>query len=134
MKPAHTELRWTTEPPNARQASRIVAWIALAGAVVFGILLTGLFFTGEGIGDWRSLFIISIAFVQLILQAGTSALSWRIGFGFAMLLLTTILLLACIWFACSYNAKQLYFLIVPAIVSITAVTIGFRESQDRFDG
>jgi len=91
MSPARAELQWPTEPSNAKQASRVVAWIAVSGAVVFGILLTGLCFTGDGTRAGRWVFIISVALVQLILQAGASAFSWRIGSRFAMLSLTFLL-------------------------------------------
>ena len=134
MNHARAELQWPTEPPNAKQASVIVAWIAVSGAVVFGILLLGLYFSGQGMRDWRGVFIISVALVQLELQAGASACSFRIGSRFAMLFLTLLILLAIIWAACSYNPKQLFFLTVSAIVSISAVAIECRKSQHKFDG
>lgn len=71
----------TTSPSDA---SRIVAWVSAAGAVVWGGLLVGFVGSGSNVGSSGFLVSVLLATVLHIGQAFASAVSFKLGALFAV--------------------------------------------------
>lgn len=134
MKPAdaHADLKWPASPPSPERASRITAWVSVAMAVVFGLLLTGMLYSGTAFYNWRMVFTGAIV-LHLLMQAGTSAFSWKAGALCGRISLALIFLVACAWIVFYQHWNWLSWLTGSAIVSATAVTIAARQKRSKND-
>jgi hypothetical protein len=123
---------WFADPPTAPQASRMVAWISLASATVFGLIVIGLLCSGASFGYWGMVFVVTST--HLVIQAALSAFSWKAGASFGMISLGFMFVYACLWIAFQYDLKTLSVFTCSAVVSLTATKIGIRQFQTKSAG
>ncbi len=112
--------------PSAPEASRIVASVSIAGALVFGLIVLQPLLSGGSLGFVHLLF--AVAAIHLLFQAGTSAYSWKAGAMFAMVSLALIFV-AATSFVVQFDFSTPAVFAVSAIVSIVAVKIQVDETK-----
>lgn len=119
-----TDHGWPVEPLPAPEASRVVTWVSVASAIVFGLVFAGFAQSGIDLND-EGLILVGVSVIHLLLQAVLSFFSWRVGGIFGMLSMGLFSIFA---IGVISNWRFLFWLTVSMIVSVTAITIYVRET------
>lgn len=122
-----TDSPWYANPPNAPQASRVIAWISILSASVYGLIVIGPLCSGAPFAFWDKVF--TGAATHLIIQAVTSAFSWKAGALCARISLGLLFPMACLPIVFDYDLKILSVFTLSSIVSLAAVKIDLDQSQ-----
>ena len=124
--PESNEVLCETRPLDA---SRLLAWACIAGAVVFGSILIGFALSGSDARPNTSYMLVFVT-VHLLGQAAVSAISFRLAARLAaMALVVQLIVAAAILLTDSEHWKNLAFITVPMIFSASALVVERRHSS-----
>ena len=126
MKTVTGDSSWNAEQPRAAQASRIVAAISIAGALIYGLIVLPPLLSGSSLGSTDMLF--AVAATHLLFQSGMSTFSSKAGATFGMISLLLIFV-AVTRYLVQLDFASTAVSTMPAIVSIAAVKIQVNETK-----
>lgn len=126
MKHVIEDSSWNTDRPSAAQASRIVAAISFAGALIHGLIVLPPLLSGGSLGSTGMLFAVTS--IHFLFQSGMSTYSSRAGATFGMISLLVIFVAVTQWLV-QFDFQSAAVFTGSAIVSITAVKIRVNETK-----